>query len=91
MFHNYLSSSFSNRYLQELKSYLESFFKRVKPLSNLDDIRIEAEKEFNEQWTKGKFPGWEKQVGVGGDLFCVACKYYFYLNESYILIIYIFS
>ena len=69
--------------MQELKNYLESFFKRVKPLSNLDDIRNEAEKEFNEKWTQGKFPGWEKQIGADNnsiDLFCVACKYYLNTN-----------
>ena len=65
-----------------MKNYLESFFKRVKPLSNLDDIKNETEKEFNEKWAQGKFPGWEKQIGVDNsiDLFCVACK--FYLNTN---------
>ncbi|CAI2161914.1 8692_t:CDS:2 [Funneliformis geosporum] len=65
------------KYLQELKSYLESFFKRVKPLSNLDDIRIDAERTFNEKWAQGKFPGWERQIGADDgsiDLFCVACR-----------------
>lgn len=61
-----------------MKNYLESFFKRVKPLSNLDDIRNEAEREFNEKWAQGKVHGWEKQIGADDestDLFCVACKY----------------
>ncbi|PKC73150.1 hypothetical protein RhiirA1_530621 [Rhizophagus irregularis] len=65
------------KYLKELKNYLESFFKRVKPLSNLDDIRNEAEREFNEKWAQGKVHGWEKQIGADDDstdLFCVACK-----------------
>lgn len=64
--------------MKELKNYLESFFKRVKPLSNLDDIRNEAEREFNEKWAQGKVLGWEKQIGAdddSADLFCVACKY----------------
>jgi hypothetical protein len=49
----------------------------VKPLSNLDDIRRQAEDEFNDKWSKGIFPGWERQVGDSGmnELFCVACKF----------------
>ncbi|CAH1756258.1 5031_t:CDS:2 [Entrophospora sp. SA101] len=57
------------------KEYKNGEYFKVKPLSNLESIRNEVEKEFNEKWSQGKFPGWEKKIGsnVSGDLFCVAC------------------
>ncbi|CAG8537906.1 4414_t:CDS:2 [Paraglomus occultum] len=64
-------------YLNELKAYLEGFFARVKPLSNLDEIRKQTENEFNARWQQGKFPGWERRFGqdeLTSDLFCVACR-----------------
>ncbi|CAG8537474.1 18408_t:CDS:10 [Acaulospora morrowiae] len=63
-------------YLQSLRDYLESFFKRVKPLSNLDDIKKETETDFNQKWKNGTFPGWERQIGdeISSSLFCVACR-----------------
>ncbi|CAG8826043.1 17321_t:CDS:2, partial [Racocetra persica] len=63
-------------YLEKLRSYLESFFKRVKPLSNLEDIKETTQKSFHQQWESGKFPGWERQIGSDedNDLFCAACR-----------------
>jgi len=76
------------RYLIELKAYLEGFFARVKPLSNLDEIRKQTEHEFNARWQQGKFPGWERQIGqeeLASDLFCVACTYWiFFVRGSYL-------
>ncbi|CAG8521150.1 9836_t:CDS:2, partial [Dentiscutata heterogama] len=64
------------KYLEDLRSYLESFFGRVKPLSNLEDIKETTRKSFHQQWESGKFPGWEKQIGSDEDksLFCAACR-----------------
>ncbi|CAG8556524.1 7632_t:CDS:10 [Ambispora leptoticha] len=45
------------KYLADLRNYLESFFRRVKPLSNLEDIRRETENEFNTLWVQGKVSG----------------------------------
>ncbi|CAG8475925.1 582_t:CDS:2 [Diversispora eburnea] len=64
------------KYLNDLRSYLESFFKRVKPLSNLDDIKKEVEVDFDQKWNDGIFPGWLRPIGeeISHNLFCVACK-----------------
>ncbi|KAG9292879.1 hypothetical protein G9A89_016241 [Geosiphon pyriformis] len=65
------------KYLKDLRTYLESFFRRVKPLSNLEDIRQETEVDFKGKWLQGKFPGWERPFGGDkfiNDLFCVACR-----------------
>ncbi|KAG0345145.1 Splicing factor 3A subunit 3 [Podila humilis] len=64
-------------YLNSLHSYLEGFLKRVKPLSNIEEITTEARQEFDTKWEEGSLPGWPKidQEGTPStDLFCVACK-----------------
>lgn len=51
--------------------------KRVKPLSNMGEIRSEAQQEFDTKWTEGSLPGWPKidqEDAPPTDLFCVACK-----------------
>ncbi|KAG0031254.1 hypothetical protein BGZ81_001543 [Podila clonocystis] len=64
-------------YLNSLRSYLEGFLKRVKPLSNMDEIKTEAQQEFDSKWAEGSLPGWPKidqEDAPPTDLFCVACK-----------------
>ncbi|KAF2348016.1 protein of unknown function DUF3449 [Trinorchestia longiramus] len=50
-------------YLYSLLDYLHSYVERVKPLLNLSDELLELTKNFEEQWTAGKFPGWPKEAG----------------------------
>ncbi|KAF9429836.1 hypothetical protein BGZ94_009298 [Podila epigama] len=64
-------------YLNSLRSYLEGFLMRVKPLSNLEEINTEAKQEFESKWAEGKLAGWEKtetENTPSTDLFCVACN-----------------
>lgn len=68
---------FGSRYLNSLRSYLEGFLKRVKPLSNMGEIGSEAQQEFDTKWAEGSLPGWPKidqEDAPPTDLFCVACK-----------------
>ncbi|KAG0212850.1 hypothetical protein BGX28_005506 [Mortierella sp. GBA30] len=65
------------KYLDSLCNYLEGFLKRVKPLSNLDEIKDDARQEFDKKWQEGTLPGWPKVEQVEApstDLFCIACK-----------------
>ncbi|OZJ06928.1 hypothetical protein BZG36_00173 [Bifiguratus adelaidae] len=67
-------------YLTLLYQYLESFFSRAKPLYNLPDLRERTRKQFDQQWSEGKVPGWEKKLGEddvdmnGEAMFCLACE-----------------
>ncbi|KAJ3154137.1 hypothetical protein HK101_001679 [Irineochytrium annulatum] len=73
------------RYLDELKTYLESFFHRTQPLLNLEVSRNEAMRHFNEMWEQRKEGAGANGGADGGDamdedeqdshraLFCVPC------------------
>ncbi|KAF8977477.1 hypothetical protein BGZ46_007345 [Entomortierella lignicola] len=64
-------------YINSLCDYLEGFLRRVKPLSNIAEIKDNTKKEFDEKWKEGSLPGWPKPVQQDTpttDLFCVACK-----------------
>ncbi|KAG0318121.1 hypothetical protein BGZ99_005846 [Dissophora globulifera] len=66
-----------SKYLDSLLTYLEGFLRRVKPLSNLGEIKDDARKEFDKEWEAGTLPGWpklEQQEAPQTDLFCIACK-----------------
>lgn len=65
------------RYLDELRAYLVSFFRRARPLFDLDDLETKARKEFEEKWVQGKVPGWEDVAAAHADasLYCKACRY----------------
>ncbi|CAG8630281.1 22437_t:CDS:2, partial [Racocetra persica] len=55
-----------------------NFFKKMKPLSNLEDIKENSQKIFLQQCENEKFPGWKKQIGSDEDngLFCAGRKDY---------------
>ncbi|KAG0003836.1 hypothetical protein BGZ80_005727, partial [Entomortierella chlamydospora] len=64
-------------YINSLCKYLEGFLKRVKPLSNIGEIKEYSRKEFEKSWKEGTLPGWPKQDQEdtpSTDLFCIACK-----------------
>ncbi|KAF9163420.1 hypothetical protein BGX21_001359 [Mortierella sp. AD011] len=64
-------------YINSLCKYLEGFLKRVKPLSNIGEIKGDSRKEFEKSWEEGTLPGWPKQDQEdtpSTDLFCIACK-----------------
>ncbi|CAM0138012.1 unnamed protein product [Umbelopsis sp. WA50703] len=65
-------------YLTALRSYLESFFTRAKPLYNVENLRQKTEEQFENDWKERKVPGWEKKLGEEEEaqpqLFCVACQ-----------------
>ncbi|KAG0353584.1 hypothetical protein BGZ54_002187 [Gamsiella multidivaricata] len=65
------------KYLDSLCKYLEGFLKRIKPLSNIPEIKEDVRKEFDTKWKEGSLPGWPKLEQEGTpptDLFCIACK-----------------
>lgn len=49
------------RYLETLISYLHGFVNRVRPLLDLDAEMAQVEKNFEQQWQAGQFPGWPKE------------------------------
>ncbi|KAF9960892.1 Splicing factor 3A subunit 3 [Mortierella alpina] len=65
------------KYLDSLCSYLEGFLKRIKPLSNIGEIKDDARQDFDKKWQEGSLPGWpklEQEDAPSTDLFCIACK-----------------
>lgn len=64
--------------MKNLKEYLESYFKRAKPLYNLEALQSDSLVKFNEQLEKGTVPGWDnldlKSKEKAISLFCKACK-----------------
>ncbi|KAL1922658.1 uncharacterized protein VTP21DRAFT_10197 [Calcarisporiella thermophila] len=63
------------KYLQALREYLESYFQRAKPLTNLHGIQRMVRDEFEEKWAKGEAPGWARDENEAQDaLYCVACR-----------------
>ncbi|KAF9896837.1 hypothetical protein BX616_006666, partial [Lobosporangium transversale] len=70
-----------SEYLDALCRYMEDFLKRVKPLTNMEEIKADVRKDFETKWKEGSLPGWPKKAKEGEgenlpptDLFCVACK-----------------
>ncbi|KAF9574160.1 Splicing factor 3A subunit 3 [Mortierella alpina] len=65
------------KYLDALCNYLEGFLKRIKPLSNIGEIKDDARQDFDKKWQEGSLPGWpklEQEAAPSTDLFCIACK-----------------
>ncbi|KAJ3051597.1 hypothetical protein HK097_007378 [Rhizophlyctis rosea] len=65
------------KYINDLKTYLESFFARAQPLFDLPHIREELEESFAQQWEEGTVPGWSKPAANGtesSEFFCMACE-----------------
>lgn len=69
-------------YLCSLKSYLESFFERTRPLFNLASFCKEQTAEFEALWESASVPGWEEISNKeSDDMYCGPCEKQFY-NES---------
>lgn len=51
------------KYLEMLLDYLHNYLLRIKPLYNVDQEMDQVNKEFNQQWEAGTFPGWQKESG----------------------------
>eukprot|EP01027_Heterolobosea_sp_BB2_P015866 GEZU01022663.1.p1 GENE.GEZU01022663.1~~GEZU01022663.1.p1 ORF type:complete len:432 (+),score=143.30 GEZU01022663.1:55-1350(+) len=49
------------KYLEELLNYLEDFYKRTQPFSDLKAILAESDTEFSKKWEEGTILGWEPQ------------------------------
>lgn len=50
------------RYLEALAEYVHGYLLRVKPLFDLDNELHKVEKEFENDWQQGTFPGWSKET-----------------------------
>lgn len=51
--------------------------KRIKPLSNIGEIKDDARQDFDKKWQEGSLFGWpklEQEDTPSTDLFCIACK-----------------
>ena len=55
-------------YLEAMKMYLESFFKRAKPLFDLEKLKRDQLALFEEQWTQQT-----ETIKSTSDLYCLAC------------------
>ncbi|KAG4305582.1 hypothetical protein PORY_001138 [Pneumocystis oryctolagi] len=65
------------RYLTNLESYLESFYKRINPLQDHDKIMSTIEADFEKEWNSGKLL--ESTIptvssGLNENIFCDACN-----------------
>lgn len=49
------------RYLETLIAYLSGFVTRVRPLIDLDAETQQVQRDFEQQWQSGQFPGWPKE------------------------------
>lgn len=64
----------NQRYLEDLKQYLESFIARAKPLYNFIELKQQIVQDFNEKWAQGAVKGWELSEETKEDaLYCRAC------------------
>ena len=45
-------------YLEKVLQYLSDFLDRVHPLLDQNALYEEIEKEFEDKWLQGNFPGW---------------------------------
>ncbi|ORY95836.1 hypothetical protein BCR43DRAFT_459761 [Syncephalastrum racemosum] len=62
-------------YLDQLRSYLESFFRRAHPLFDLKTLQQKAQQEIDEKFDKGEMPGWEDVADKESQgIFCEACQ-----------------
>lgn len=69
------------RYLEDLKSYLESFFDRAQPLVDYRSHLQQIQASFEEDWAAGQIPGWRRVVD--DPLFCKACNKNFAKQSVY--------
>ncbi len=45
-----------------LLDYLHDYLLRIKPLYNVDQEMENVQKEFEQQWEAGTFPGWQVDI-----------------------------
>ncbi|KAJ5947980.1 hypothetical protein N7466_000995 [Penicillium verhagenii] len=66
------------RYVGEVATYLEGFYKRVKPLGDLDALITSFDEEFDKQWAAKEVPGWADEQtateGSGEGIWCSDCE-----------------
>ncbi|KAJ5524121.1 hypothetical protein N7494_010771 [Penicillium frequentans] len=66
------------RYVGEVATYLEGFFKRVKPLEDFDALIASFDEEFDKQWAAKEVPGWADEQtateGQGEGIWCADCE-----------------
>ncbi|GAA5912460.1 hypothetical protein JCM6882_005519 [Rhodosporidiobolus microsporus] len=78
-----------SKYLTALLSYLSSFYERVLPLGDIDEVLKAADKDFAKQWEAGEVPGWSKQAEEaeerkeGEGIWCAACQKSFTKDSVY--------
>jgi len=50
------------KYIEALVDYLYDFLVRIKPLTDFDVVLADVQKEFENQWDGGQFPGWPVSI-----------------------------
>ncbi|KAI8885730.1 hypothetical protein K501DRAFT_245453 [Backusella circina FSU 941] len=70
-------------YLNALFDYLYNFFRRAKPLFDLQALEKKTRLGFDDEWKQGKVPGWEEIETVDHNLFCPACEKQFSKQTVY--------
>ncbi|KAK4058778.1 Pre-mRNA-splicing factor sap61 [Microbotryomycetes sp. JL221] len=71
-----------SKYLVSLLSYVQSFYERVFPLGDVDEVLKSAEAKFAQDWEAGSVPGWEAAVDSKSKdkedkaegIWCAACQ-----------------
>lgn len=61
-------------YLSNLHDYLYNFFRRARPLYNVQELEQKTQEQFSKEWEEGKVKGWEESVNEQQGLFCQACQ-----------------
>jgi splicing factor 3A subunit 3 len=79
---NIKTSEDYKNYLNALHDYLYNFFRRSKPLFDINALEEEALLEFNKQWEQGEVAGWDVNTS-NQDLFCAACQKQFSKQTVY--------
>ena len=81
------SSPEYSKYLTALLQYLSSFYEKVFPLGDLDEVLKKADQEFANAWEEGKVEGWAKpsedgEKDISEGIWCAACEFLSLLADS---------
>ncbi|EGG00135.1 uncharacterized protein MELLADRAFT_50494 [Melampsora larici-populina 98AG31] len=77
-------------YLRELREYLVSFHKRIRPMQDLDADLVAVSTEFETKWAAGEIQGWEDPTtttaGTSAEasaIWCAACSKHYSKETVY--------
>ncbi|RCH97652.1 hypothetical protein CU097_014899 [Rhizopus azygosporus] len=72
------------QYLNQLYDYLRGFFRRARPLYDLNKLDNTAKEEFEKKWEARELEGWKDVIAnTDQSLFCAACQKQFTKSSVY--------